>query len=909
MNAEQLNIDDFVDYAVEYRSMLKNFSMTGDRIMGRCPFHDDQQDSFTADAKTGMCHCFAGCIDGNFISFWSKFYNTDTKTAYKQILDKYGKLEDSPEQKPGKPKMKDYTLSEYSFSKHLPEEFLKNVCLASTGKDRDGVHWLKLPYKREDGKTDVFRKRYGGKEFRWSYGSSGKLCLYGEWRLPEIQKNGYAVLVEGESDTQTLWYLNIAALGVPGASNFKARMVPKLEGLKIYLHVEPDKGGETFLEKVCRILHEEEFSGDVFTWSCRQFGVKDPSELYLRDGEEKAAEEIRAAIQGAKRMDLSKVHDVIPEAVKGAPVNLRQPEGWLYSEKGISHIEERKATPTLVCRTPIILTQRLKSMETGEEKIEIAFKRDGEWHKAIYPRSTIFTSRSITALADLGCTITSENAKMVVRFLEALEAENIDVITKADSASTFGWQTGGRFLPGHGDDIVLDIEPSLRGWAAAYHANGTFEGWKDTMRPHRERDKFRFILAASFAAPLLRILSQRIFFVYNWGGSKGGKTAALKAALSAWGDPERLMVNFNATQVALERMAGFYNDLPMGIDERQLAGQKQESLERIVYMIASGTGRARGSKGGGLQALNTWRTVALATGEEPLSTETSQTGVSTRVLEIYGGPFDVEQEASMMHQQAPLNCGWAGPEFIRRVLSTDELSIKDQYDRMVEQVYQLADGTSGSHIAGISAVALADAMIDTWIFKPAAERSNIPGERVPLEIDPESWERAVRMARSILQEQMAAGVADVNENATQFIVDWILSNRQYFGDKVIGTCLGTMSTDQEKAYIYPTILNNALTKAGYSPRKTLKYLADKGIIASSAKNNGGKEYCVRKWFDNRTCRFVEFDLKRFSRPVDPLDEEEAAAERDHPAQDADGFTQMELGQKNPFESAEPQLPY
>ena len=133
---------------------------------------------------------------------------------------------------------------------NLPEEFLKEVCLASTGKDRDGVRWLKLPYKREDGKTDVFRKRYGGKEFRWSYGSSGKLCLYGEWRLPEIQKNGYAVLVEGESDTQTLWYLNIAALGVPGASNFKARMVPKLEGLKIYLHVEPDKGGETFLEKV-----------------------------------------------------------------------------------------------------------------------------------------------------------------------------------------------------------------------------------------------------------------------------------------------------------------------------------------------------------------------------------------------------------------------------------------------------------------------------------------------------------------------------------------------------------------------------------------------------------------------------------------------------------------------------------
>lgn len=903
MNAEQINIDDFVDYAAEYKSVIKGAKITGDRIIGRCPFHDDNKDSFAADLKTGMCHCFAGCIDGNFITFWSQLYGVSTKDAYKQILDKYGKLQDGtkPKEKP-KPQMQSFTLSEYAFSKHLPEDFLKDVCRASTGRDRDEVHWLKLPYYNEEGEAPVFRKRYGNKEFRWSYGSSGKLILYGEWRLPEIRKKGYVILVEGESDTQTLWYLKMAALGVPGASNFKAKMVPKLDGLKLYIHVEPDKGGETFLEKVCRVLHEENYAGDVYTWSCKQFGVKDPSDLYLKYGEVEAAEKIQEALRGAKKLALDEISDIIPEAVKGAPVNLRQPEGWIYSEKGISHIDEKKAIPTMICRTPIILTRRLKSMETGEEKIEIAFKRDGQWNKAIFPRSTIFTSRSITVLADLGCTVTSENAKMVVRFLEALEAENIDIITKADSTSTFGWQTRGRFLPGHGDDIVLDIEPSLRGWAAAYHTTGTFDGWKETMAPHRERDKFRFILAASFAAPLLRILSQRIFFVYNWGGSKGGKTAALKAALSVWGDPERLMVNFNATQVALERMAGFYNDLPLGIDERQLAGQKQESLEKIVYMLASGTGRARGSKGGGLQTLNTWRTVALATGEEPLSTETTQTGVSTRVLEIYGGPFNDEKSASLMHQQAGNNCGWAGPEFIKRVMEADERTITDNYDKMVEEVYHIADGTSGSHIAGISAVALADAMIETWIFSETAPAERVSGNgKKELIIAPDVWNRSVQMAHSIIKEQQAAGVADVNENATQFIVDWILSNRQYFGEKAIGTCLGMISDNNDKAYIFPTILNNALTKAGYSPRKTLKYLADNNIIASTAKANGGKEYCVRKWFDNRTCRFVEFDLKRFSKPVDALNEDQAAAEA--------GFVQMEF-EETPFAPAsETELPF
>ena len=924
MNAEQLNIDDFVNYETEYRAIIKGAKPSGGNLVGRCPFHDDQKNSFSVNLKTGQWHCFSEDRGGNFIDFWAELNGVDTKEAYKQILEKYGKLEEPKQDKKPKQKYKNYSLAEYTFTKHLPEDFLKDTCGITTAKDKDGSQYLKMPYFNEENTTPIFRKRYGDKEFRWSWGSSGKLILYGDWRLPELRKTGWAVLVEGESDTQTLWYLKVPALGVPGASNFNARMVPKLQDLKLYIHQEPDQGGQTFLAKICRILQESEFVGEVYTWSCKQYGVKDPSELYLKEGAEKATEKIQKAIKRAQKIDLDDISSAIPEAIKGAPVNLRQPEGWIYSEKGISHIDEKKAIPTTVCRTPIILTQRLKSMETGEEKIEIAFKRDGQWSRAIYPRSTVFTSRNITALADLGCTVTSENAKQVVSFLAALEAENIDIIQKADSTSTFGWQTRGRFLPGHGDDIVLDIEPSLRGWAAAYHTAGTFEGWISTMQPHRSRDKFRFILAASFAAPLLKIIQQRIFFVYNWGGSKGGKTAALKAALSAWGDPERLMVNFNATQVALERMAGFYNDLPLGIDERQLAGQKQENLEKIVYMIASGTGRARGSKGGGLQALNTWRTVAIATGEEPLSTDTTQTGVSTRVLEIYGGPFDDEKSASLMHQQAPVNCGWAGPEFITRLLETDERTITDQYEKMVEEIYAAANGTSGAHIAGISAVALADAIIDTWIFREGkaeqngqncdqeAENCYQNGEKrkKALEIRKESWERAVQMAKAIIQEQLTAGVSDVNENATQFIVDWILSNRAQFGDKAIGTCLGTISHDQNKAYIFPSLLNQALTKAGYSPRKTMKYLADKKIITSTPKANGGKEYCIRKWFDNRTSRFIEFDLGRFSKPVDPLDEDEAAEAagvKEKPK--AEEWQQLDLDTKSPFEEEETELPY
>ena len=911
---DQVDLDRLVDYKAEYTAVIEKYKFTdgGKSLIGLCPFHRDKKDSFSVDLVTGKWHCFSEDEGGNFVSFWAKYHNVDTKEAYKQILEKYHALQEpereKPRQKPDGPEP--YSVEQYSFEKRLPVDFLIKKCRVETAKERNGTTYLKIPYLLEDGTESTFRKRFAHKEFRWKYGSSGKICLYGEWRLPDIRNAGYAVLVEGESDTQSLWFMGIPAIGVAGASMFKPYQATVLQDLKLYIHQEPDQGGETFMRKLCAGLKEGGFIGKVYKWSCSRMGVKDPSDLYMKHGQEEAARMIRDALKGAEEIDLDE--EQIPEAITGAPINLRQPEGWVYSEKGISVIDEKKYTPTNVCRTPIILTQRLKSIETGDEKMEVAFKRDDQWHTAIYPRSTIFSSRSITALADLGCTITSENAKQVVRFLGALEAENIDIIPKADATSTFGWQPGKRFLPGHDQGLALDIDPSQKGMAAAYCQNGTLEKWIEHMEPHRARDKFRFILAASFAAPLLRIVKQRIFFVYNWGGSKGGKTAALKAALSAWGDPERLMVNFNATQVGLERTAAFYCDLPLGIDERQLAGNNQGALEKIVYMIASGTGKIRGAKGGGLQTTYQWRTVALATGEEPLSTDTTQTGVSTRVLELYGGPFDNEQDAGLMHQQSVADCGWSGPAFIKRIIALDERTICDAYEDMQLYIRAISEGKNGSHISGIAAVALADAMIDSWFFGSKTDTPITPPENIPefltaLGITWTSWVMAKRMAERILIEQVESNSTDVNENAVQFVVDWVLSYKSYFGANAIGTCLGMTSEAGNIAYIFPSMLNQALAKAGYSPRKTMKYMAERGLISSYTAKDGKKTYSTMKWFGDRSCRFVEFFIGKVSGtrdPIDDIDDENDAKEPDgtyHQYSYMEGFTELQDGDEDlPF---------
>lgn len=254
------------------------------------------------------------------------------------------------------------------------------------------------------------------------------------------------------------------------------------------------------------------------------------------------------------------------------------------------------------------------------------------------------------------------------------------------------------------------------------------------------------------------------------------------------------------------------------------------------------------------------------------------------MLELYGGPFDNERDAGLMHQQSVMDCGWAGPAFVKRIIATPERIICDAFELMQSYVHAMANGKNGSHVSGISAVALADAMIDSWFF--STQQQGDPTDEADvlqqLGIHPESWKKAKIMAASILEEQVENNSTDVNENAAQFIVDWVMSNKAYFGTQVIGTCLGMMNESGNTVYIFPSMLNQALTKAGYSPRKTMKYLADKNLISVWTEKSGKVTYSTVRRFGDRSCRFVEFFIGKLAENEDPMDELERQMDDEEP---------------------------
>lgn len=271
-----------------------------------CPAHNDRQASLTitdAGDKT-LLHCHAGCTVENIVAA----AGIEMKDLYTN--NEIMKVLPATSNDGSNTTLQSLTLDQYAESKKLPKDWLHDECHLITQKNYSGqfkgINYVRFPYTTEDGSVKCTRRRYGKKEFRWNSGD--KLgTLYGEWRLPQIRESGYVILVEGESDTQTLMFMDLPALGVPGADTFKRCMTDKLHGLKdVYIHVEKDMGGETFLKKITRTLAKipnwELIGGRLHTFSCSDINgvfdkedpdfIKDPSDAYMKLGLEQAKKEI-----------------------------------------------------------------------------------------------------------------------------------------------------------------------------------------------------------------------------------------------------------------------------------------------------------------------------------------------------------------------------------------------------------------------------------------------------------------------------------------------------------------------------------------------------------------------------------------------------------------------------------------
>jgi hypothetical protein len=176
------------------------------------------------------------------------------------------------------PQQSGCTVQAYALAKRLPEGFLRSLGLS--GIHLAGIPAIRIPYRANDGTETAVRLRLalsGENRFRWRTGS--KPQLYGLDRLSPTMPGDTIVLVEGESDCHTLWFNNIAALGLPGAANWQEeRDAPALEQFSvIYVVIEPDQGGKA----VEKWLNCSSITDRVRVVRFAEY--KDPSDMWLAD--------------------------------------------------------------------------------------------------------------------------------------------------------------------------------------------------------------------------------------------------------------------------------------------------------------------------------------------------------------------------------------------------------------------------------------------------------------------------------------------------------------------------------------------------------------------------------------------------------------------------------------------------
>lgn len=852
----EINIDHYLDYRAIYSELLQKRTISGSQILGSCPLHTDKRASFSANLETGKCQCFSCGFKGNYIALYAKIHGIETKDAFKQICEQHNIELSKPEQeKPveKEPERQIYTLDQYAQEKHLERDFLEAVFNLSDYRARNGNTSVKIPYLGIDGKIYATRYRHSPKSdprFTWQKGS--KVCLYGLQFWESIRESGSVILVEGESDCQTLTRLGLHSLGVPGASTLNDEAAQSLQGLKIYLHVEPDKGGQVFLTKCTEKLKSAGIE-EIYKISCSDLGAKDPSELYIRDGEQ-AGEEIQNLINNAKRIDETEPE----ETVKGAPVNLATPEGYYISDAGIGTLDKDGIPRDPFLSTPILITKLINNLDATEKKLEITVKRGNSFNNMIISRADLTNTNIMKVAQYTGAIITSANAREVIQYLTKLEDANIGRIPEAESVERFGWIGDDRFLPYQADNVELEVtDPRL---SLACTTRGTLDNWIEAMQPHRERYIFRFILASSFAAPLLKPLKIRSFVIYNWSDSRGGKTAALKAALSVWGDPDALKMTFNSTINYLEGKASTMCDLPMGIDERQQAYSTEE-VAKFFYMIGNETSKGRMNKNQTVRALKNWRTIGIATGEEPAATDKAMDGCRNRMIELVGAPFEgLENEAMKIHQTCADHCGNAGKKYIEAIIkmrkAKGDHGFQRLYDMMEEEIDKIGNIVNAAHISMLAVVGVADILASTLIFGENAEQAK--QETIDM------IRRVIMDLKDIKDNEMP----DVNVSACNALFDFYQANKKQFFDPEISRTLygfddgepakyNTQAKVAENLYIFPSVMEKIIE--GYSVRKTLKFMADNGIIEVQS---GRKT--IKKWnpYAKQHARMISIRIKK-----------------------------------------------
>jgi len=472
----------------------------------------------------------------------------------------------------------------------------------------------------------------------------------------------------------------------------------------------------------------------------------------------------------------------------------------------------------VACPHPIMPVERLVNIDTGEEKLKLAFRKGTIWRRTIVDKAVLASSNKVTELSRIGIAVTSQNAKAFVQFISDLENLNYETIPERKSIGRLGYIPDEGFSP-FVDGLIFDGDANFSTMFQSVRSHGSEKVWLQTASEVRTMSiTAAIILAASFASVLLEPLNCLPFFVHLWGVDSGtGKTVALMVAASVWGDPTvgSYVKTFDGTAVGMEKTAAFLNNLPLCLDELQLAKDLKGRTNFDVYKLAQGVGRTRGNRSGGVDLTPTWRNCIITTGESPLTGQASGAGAVNRVIDIECRSAQaVIRDGMRISGLVKKNFGFAGKRFVEELYKP---GVVDQVSARYRELFQQLGNqdTTEKQAMAAAAIILADELACRWIFG---------GEQRPL---------SIAQISEFLASKAAVSAGD---RSYKFLCDWVTQNSNHLcGKSETVDVYGALEFN--RAYIIRSVFERILQDAGYSTAATVSYLRQENLIECRGKHN------------------------------------------------------------------------
>ncbi|MCQ5129117.1 DUF927 domain-containing protein [Butyricicoccus faecihominis] len=517
----------------------------------------------------------------------------------------------------------------------------------------------------------------------------------------------------------------------------------------------------------------------------------------------------------------------------GAPLEGLTCYHWTVTNHGIEGSNGR------ICSHPILIAERLNNLDTGTQKVKLSWPRFKRWRSLSVKRSVIASRNTIVSLADHAIAVNSDNAPELVLYLADFEADNENVIPVKNSLDRVGWVNGNMFMP-YSQECVYDGDEEYQGVFTAVRQQGDFDAWRgEVFRARSHSIPFRAMLAASFAAPLLWKTGALSFFVNLWGGTEVGKTVAAMAAVSVWGDPDKLTGSFHSTEVSLERKAALCHSIPMVIDERETKKDADKGgLSQTVYRLCEGRSKGRGTRGGGVERMREWRTTFLSTGEAPLSSDNSKAGAMNRIVEIEcRAPLFQDPKATV--ELVRENYGYAGKIFIEFLLKLPDFGEVKRTVTVFQKFLRENTDISDKLIAALAHLGTADYLSSIAVFG----------------LDPDmAREQAKDLVVRISEGMITRSEMDEVNRAWDFVTGWVAGNANHFeedmhadengvftGGRSVANYADTWGkfNDDSTVTVIADRLRKVLLDNGFNPKKCLTGFADLARLEYSGKRGHG----------------------------------------------------------------------